>query len=873
MTSPFGEYKAKQDLHYNPEHSLHVSNNIEDYENKNNFSQMEKKKDVSKNFSTCSSQNKEIQCVENDLSSSAKLDKEDGQEEEIWKNIPSDFGVLNYYEVSNYGKIRNKNFETQLHCDIYGRYSFQTPKGSNKKVMVQKIMASVWIPNPQNYKFVDFIDGNPLNRKISNLKWVRHKSSVRSNALPPDHQFRKPRPCIKDPELPLGVVYIEETKAYRANIRINGKYIQKYFLIKNTDKFRAKEQAIEWRKEKEKEKEKEQGKNQLPTSSEKSKKAQNKLVSKIESSDNQLTHLDNLHLLNDNLEAEQTSGSLIPSLNSILEFENKNAKKIHLVNDSSEFGNNSASTSVIEEKEIWKDFPTELGFFDYYEVSSQGQVRNKNMKTILKGSRDGSLLSLQSKTGTIKIERKYLVAYVFLPNPSNYKFVTYIDENKFNCKKSNLKWVKEKFQRRNNLTVPDDYVHVKQKRGPKDPTLPLGVSYYQRIQAYRASIFIDGKGSSKSFYIGNQDPEYAKNEAINWRKEKELEKTEKVLSTKKVCSPLTEKKTKNSKNRKDPLGHDLPPNFVYFHFLSARGGREGYQINFTMTKWGRTSFYVTLTQNLGQAFSKAMLFYKTNIHHYREIKANNLGIRIRSPTNQQLDLLQRWKRWKGTVGQKSIEINFEQWKLLVLSGCFYCGYIPTKFQTNGIDRIDSNILSYRIDNIISSCLSCNYMKSVLPKMLFLGHLSLILMNHGFTITSPTSKFTEQELKEMSLAANPMLLRRFKKITWKIADYQDKRKIFLRYIQFANHARHNFNLTFGEYSDFIKRNCYYCNAHPSQVTISLDRIDSFVCYIVANIVASCFNCNGLKNTSSFEELKNHAMKILKYQGFVLTQKII
>ena len=90
--------------------------------------------------------------------------------------------------------------------------------------------------------------------------------------------------------------------------------------------------------------------------------------------------------------------------------------------------------------EIWKDITD----FDNYEVSTFGNVRNKNTKRILKGrlDKDGYLrvgLYINSINSYNKQIHR-LVATAFIDNPENKPIVDHIDNNKANNNILNLQW-------------------------------------------------------------------------------------------------------------------------------------------------------------------------------------------------------------------------------------------------------------------------------------------------------------------------------------------------------------------------------------------------------------------------------------------------
>ena len=115
-------------------------------------------------------------------------------EGEKWKTL-SDFDGL--YAVSNKGRVVSfarsyiKMFNTsaviyhknhklllpRLRTDNYYDVNI-TIDGKRKKVLLHRLLATAFIPNPNNYPHIDHIDGNPSNNELSNLRWCTPKMNA-----------------------------------------------------------------------------------------------------------------------------------------------------------------------------------------------------------------------------------------------------------------------------------------------------------------------------------------------------------------------------------------------------------------------------------------------------------------------------------------------------------------------------------------------------------------------------------------------------------------------------------------------------------------------------------------------------------------------
>ena len=102
-------------------------------------------------------------------------DIEDYNDEE-WKNIPPEYIDNNLNcKVSNYGRFK---YPTNQITSGYENGEYLMISIKHKTYRLHRLVALVFILNPENKPCVNHIDGNKLNSNLKNLEWVTHKENT-----------------------------------------------------------------------------------------------------------------------------------------------------------------------------------------------------------------------------------------------------------------------------------------------------------------------------------------------------------------------------------------------------------------------------------------------------------------------------------------------------------------------------------------------------------------------------------------------------------------------------------------------------------------------------------------------------------------------
>jgi len=173
----------------------------------------------------------------------------------------------------------------------------------------------------------------------------------------------------------------------------------------------------------------------------------------------------------------------------------------------------------------------------------------------------------------------------------------------------------------------------------------------------------------------------------------------------------------------------------------------------------------------------------------------------------------------------SFELSYDDYLKIVNVPCYYCDCVEDDKGFNGIDRLDS-VVGYAIDNCVSCCRMCNFMKGSLDNNTFVNKTEHILTYNGLITDGNSYPECFANHKGASFC-------------------QYKWRAFNKQLEFV--------LTSDEFTYICSLDCYICGKNSDeQHRNGIDRVDNALSYTTDNSKSCCGECNYMKRDYKYEE---------------------
>lgn len=226
-------------------------------------------------------------------------------------------------------------------------------------------------------------------------------------------------------------------------------------------------------------------------------------------------------------------------------------------------------------------------------------------------------------------------------------------------------------------------------------------------------------------------------------------------------------------------------------------------------------------------------YLKKNAENAKQWRENNPEKVVDNNENKKNSKQLQYTVYSRTARDKRLDfdLSFSDFNNIVSEPCYYCDIIQDK-GFNGIDRKDSNI-GYTLDNCVSSCTMCNFMKGSYGVDYFYHKIEHILTYNGII----KGNYCYELMCDIS--GTP----------------------YYHYKHRANKKRIAFDITNEMYNKMRQSPCYICGKEGNHLhNNGIDRINNQEGYTITNIQPCCSECNYMKRDYDMNDWIDKMSKI-------------
>jgi hypothetical protein len=215
----------------------------------------------------------------------------------------------------------------------------------------------------------------------------------------------------------------------------------------------------------------------------------------------------------------------------------------------------------------------------------------------------------------------------------------------------------------------------------------------------------------------------------------------------------------------------------------------------------------------------------------RKQKKKEWSVNVRYKSNQY-----HYTIYKTHARERNLcfELNMDDYLAIISQNCSYCNGM-NKVGFNGVDR-KNNTIGYTIENSVSCCSICNFMKKTTHSDIFIKRAIHIAQYTNDGCQLYPESFTDHNIVHYCA--------------------YNKRSI----------ERYGIEINKQFYKTIVSQPCYLCGKEPTQTHKNgIDRFDNSIGYTENNCRSCCGDCNMMKRDYSHELVIQQCNNIAKYNS--------